>query len=114
MSERVQVLCVHDRNDCDLCDWIGSAPCEERQAGLPASLTRLPDGWIRCSERMPEFVTVQFAFRHNEYGIGVRVTNFAVTGTYHGSFWMWDNWRIETDHVVAWRPLTVPAEVRGL
>lgn len=74
----------------------------------------LPDGWVRCSERMPERTRspsgqyLQFTPAFNE---PVTIGWFTEAGDWYDV--VRDvHWPAHL--IVAWRPLTVPAEVRGL
>jgi hypothetical protein len=76
---------------------------------LSPALPPLPDGWVRCSERMPALLTdVQFHERDEstiDYGWLVD----------SGCFWsLARRMSVPADRVAAWRPLTVPDAVRAL
>lgn len=94
-----------------LCVYCSAQHGFASSANVPA-LPPLPDGWIRCSEKMPlPGQWVQFAER-------AHTTVFAGFLSIKGYWWDYanptDREMVPLSRVVAWRPLTVPDAVREL
>lgn len=86
---------------CTLC-YLGS-PCEyqNKDAILPNELLAENNGWIPCSERLPEengyyLITIKYYHLHNNVTMGCFFDD--------GEWWKID----KDDKVIAWQPLPDP------